>query len=134
MPLLSEPPCPKCGRPLPTRELWELAGYDRLGLLHDKSGIVCPQCGIRLKVIQLGVILSLLLPCLGVGALVALFGHALKAHGMDPKVVGTLMGIPTFMFWIRYGPCFARVREIKPDEQLVYPLSPNSWKNDYLDE
>jgi hypothetical protein len=38
------------------------------------------------------------------------------------------------MFWIQYGPCFARVREIKPNEDLVYPLSPNSWKNDYLDE
>ena len=133
MQLLNEPPCPRCKQLLPTRQLWDIAGYDRLGLLHDKSGIVCPQCGLQLKVIQWPVFLSFLLPALGVGALVGLFDHALKAIGANPKIVAVLLMIPIFFLWMEYGPSFARVRKTKPDEDLVYPLSSTSWKNDFLD-
>ena len=133
MQLLNEPPCPKCRQPLPTRQLWDIAGYDRFGLLRDKSGIVCPQCGLQLKVIQWPVFLSFLLPALGIVALVGLFDHALIAIGANPKIVAILLMIPLFFFRLEYGPCLARVRKAKPDEVLVYPLSSTSWKNDYLD-
>jgi hypothetical protein len=112
----SEPPCPKCNRPLPMRELWEFSGYDRLGLLRKKTGIICGHCGMHLKVIQWPVFLSLALPCL------------------NPKVVLPLSVIPALAFWLEYGPCFARVRAIKVNERLVYPLSAESWPNKYLDE
>jgi hypothetical protein len=133
MRLFSEPRCPQCGASLPTKQLWDLAGFDRLGLLREKSGIICPQCGSQLKVIQVGVFLAFFLPCLGVGVLVALFPHALEAIGMDLKVLGILLEIPVFMFWIEYGPCFARVRKVESGEHIVYPLSKNLWKNDYWD-
>jgi hypothetical protein len=96
------------------KQLWDLAGFDRLGLLREKSGIICPQCGIQLKVIQVGVFLAFFLPCLGVGALVALFAHALKALGIDLKVLGILFEIPVFMFWIEYGPASLASGKLRP--------------------
>jgi hypothetical protein len=116
------------------RELWEFAGYDRLGLLRDKSGIICPQCGTKLRVIQSGVCLSLILPAVGIGMLLALSSRTLRTSGIDPKVAGAISLIPVLMFWFRFGPCFARVRPVKSTETLVYPLSRQDWKDDFSDE
>jgi hypothetical protein len=112
------------------RELWEFAGYDRLGLLRAKSGIICPQCGTKLRVMQSGVCLSLIVPAAGIGALMALSSKALRANGIDPKVAIPVCMIPLLLFWLRFGPCFARVRPVKPNETLTYPLSRTNWKND----
>jgi hypothetical protein len=134
MAIFSEPICPHCGQPLPMRELWEFAGYDRLGLLREKSGIVCPQCGTKLRVIQSGVCLSFILPAVAIGTLLGLSSRALRASGVDPKVAIVILLVPLLMFWFRYGPCFARVRPVKSTETLVYPLSRQDWKSDFSDE
>jgi hypothetical protein len=132
MPLLNEPPCPHCGQQLPTRELWTLNIFDLngRGLFNGKVGIICPKCDEKLKIIQTGVYLALILPAMGAGLIVGLFGGILKDVGIAPKFIIIVVTVPVCGFWLRYGPCFARAEYVKPLEEIYYPLSPPAWNDD----
>lgn len=45
-------PCPLCSQPVPLEAVWDAAGKDRNGLLERPTGVVCPSCGARLRVVQ----------------------------------------------------------------------------------
>ena len=114
------------------RQLWELnrSKLGRNGTLSGKIGVICPKCGEKLKVNQIGVFLALILPCMGAGAVVAIFDGFLTGAGISPKFIGGLLMIPAVVFWYTYGPCFARVRAVGAQEEVKYPLSPSSWNDD----
>ena len=129
MPLLSEPRCPQCGFPLPTRQLWRVAGTNKLNLLTKKCGIVCPQCQVRLQVRQTYVLIfNLAIPV--VAAVVALFCIRLfpKLDKDGQTIVLLAMLTPVVIFQARFAPCFAQVALVSSDMALDYPLAPRPVK------
>jgi hypothetical protein len=126
MPLFSEPPCPQCGQTLPLRQLWAAADTDRNGALSRKCGIVCPQCGMRLRVFQTRVsIFRLCLLVLSIAVAVFLVQQIFPYRDKDARKILTLcVGLPLVFFLNQFAPCFARVGEIKDQDILEFPLSP----------
>lgn len=45
-------PCPRCFQPVPLEMVWRLTPTNRFGLLAYKTGVVCPSCGARLRIVQ----------------------------------------------------------------------------------
>src|ERR1700679_3684938 len=56
--LIHDSRCPQCGSGLPLKVLWEFSRTSTYGLvtgsgvLRGKIGIVCPNCGAKLSVVQ----------------------------------------------------------------------------------
>jgi hypothetical protein len=121
MQLIAFPLCPECGRSIPTDELWRAGNTSRLGLLIGRIGVVCPHCGVTLRVRQHYVLAS---------SLAGLFGPAIvlgllfKPHLADDERL--LIVIPVVvmgMTWnIRYSHRFAVLRRSQ-DTTLDYPLT-----------
>jgi hypothetical protein len=126
MPLFSEPPCPQCGQSLPLRQLWAVADTERSGALRGKCGIICPQCGSRLRIFQARAsffrIFSLVLSI----AVAFFLVQRILPHGArDARKILTLcVALPLIFFLDRFAPCFAQVRETKDQDTLEFPLSP----------
>jgi predicted RNA-binding Zn-ribbon protein involved in translation (DUF1610 family) len=122
--LISEPRCPQCGNSVPTRALWSASETDRFGMLRTRTGVVCSQCGIHLKVRQSRIAILNITLLLGAGALA---GYVV-AHGSnkDASVLLAVLIVGTAVaFQFRYSPCFAQL-EIASGvdaEKLSYPLS-----------
>jgi hypothetical protein len=45
-------PCPRCFQPVPLEMVWSLARKNRFGVLAYSTGVVCPSCGARLRIVQ----------------------------------------------------------------------------------
>jgi len=45
-------PCPACRRSVSLRLAWELTPKNRYGFLSYSTGIVCPSCGARLRIVE----------------------------------------------------------------------------------
>jgi hypothetical protein len=44
--------CPSCARPVSLRLAWEMTPKDRSGFLAYATGVVCPHCNARLRIVQ----------------------------------------------------------------------------------
>jgi len=107
------------------RQLWALAETDRTGALRQRCGIVCPQCGMRLRILQVGVTVYSIVTLLCVVAIASFLTRLIPLHDKDAQVFLTLLvTFPVVMVLLRFAPCFARVAEIKDQEELEFPLSP----------
>jgi hypothetical protein len=49
---LDPPRCPNCNSELDLKALWQAAPKNRGMVLSDRVGIVCPVCGVKLRVTQ----------------------------------------------------------------------------------
>jgi hypothetical protein len=144
MPLLKKPPCPKCGQQLPIDELWELHDFNQFRgyWLPTPLGVVCPGCGISLRLLQWPwyllsfvvtavflIILHVLLPdaVLHVSTL-----QDFNTHDTIAWLLVFLLSIGIFLCYVKYGPYLFRVRPTRPsDSEIEYPLSQDNWKGDF---
>jgi hypothetical protein len=45
-------PCPRCFQPVPLEMVWSLTPKNRFGFLAYSTGVVCPSCGAKLRIVQ----------------------------------------------------------------------------------
>src|SRR5277367_4867801 len=103
MPLINEPRCPRCASTVPMKALWQIVGTNRLGLLKEHCVIVCPHCGIRLRVLQARVILIQIASIIVASSLIGLASRYLKDQGAL-TVLMLVIFIPIIVFQVRYSP------------------------------
>jgi hypothetical protein len=128
MSLFDLPRCPNCNSEIDLKELWRIAPKTNRGsTIEGNVAIVCPVCGIKLRVLQGRAQLSGLL---GFGLLIALalIGGHLSSHTGSPLLTA-LIAAPFVIvaiagYWIqrRLIPRLLRVRLLEEGEQVVYPL------------
>lgn len=70
-----------CASTVSTKALWRIVGSDRLGLLKEHCGIICPQCGIHLRVLQSRVILIQIASIIVAGSLIVRMSVYLHDRG-----------------------------------------------------
>src|SRR5579859_5171906 len=134
MPFLHQSRCPKCDSGLPLKVLWEFSRtslyglVNRSGTLKGKIGIVCPNCGVKLRVVQTRIRVFLVLTWLVAYGVAWSVGEWMR-H--DHVVLSRIYGIPGvlvffFAVWLLQKyliPHLAQVRLAGADEQLGFPLS-----------
>lgn len=134
MPLFSESRCPRCDSGLPLRVLWEFSRSSsyglitKAGLLRGRIGVVCPNCGAKLRVVQTRIRLFVsLLWVAAVGGAWCIGEWIRHAH----VILNQTSGILGFFVLFSVGflvqqyciPRLAQVRLAAADEQLGFPLS-----------
>jgi hypothetical protein len=126
MPLISEPLCPQCGQPLPTRQLWRVAAKKSVSLLSIKCGIKCPLCQVRLRILQGRVVLfNFLILMVGVGFTIAYLMLATPLDRYKSKLTIVIILLPVVLLQMRFAPCFVRVAVVIGEDRLTYPLDPS---------
>jgi hypothetical protein len=129
MSLLDPPRCPQCNSDIALRDFWEVAPKQSRGsALSGSLGIVCPTCGVKLKVIQGRVHLSFALVLVVPFALALLVGRVIPLDsGTDSsKLMVICLGaiyIGGFFLQQRYIPRLLQVRFLKDGEVVEYPLA-----------
>jgi hypothetical protein len=128
MQLIPFPVCPECGRSIPTDELWRAGNTNRLGLLIGRIGVVCPHCGVALRVLQHYVLLSSLA---GILAPAIALGLILKPTSQDDaRLLFVIPAVVIALTWnLRYGHRFAVLKRSQ-DEGLDYPLTRETQARD----
>jgi uncharacterized protein (DUF983 family) len=143
MSLLDYPRCPQCQGEVPIQRLYKEAPTLRGGLLIGDgsefggvftigtTGIVCPTCGAKLRVLQTGVAMAAMstlmigMPIL-VGPFALLMAELAKTH--DSGWLVLLLLPPAALVVIlfnRLPPRFARLRLLGEGERAAFPLSEN---------
>jgi len=132
MPILQYSACPQCGGALPIRMLWDFSRSSsyglvgRFGTLIGRIGLTCPDCGMKLRVVQTRIRLFLLASFSVFLGLVAC-----SSTLMRPST------IPKFWQYLGLGVAYiallllqrtlishlAQVRPVLPGERLGFPLS-----------
>jgi len=128
MPVPDDPRCPRCQGAVSLRELWKEAPKVRGVFLEGKVGIVCPSCGVKLRVLQYRVVLATLGLFAIFAAICAVFGDFERAHHIKPAegvqilFIVSLVGGMFFLQW-RYAYRFAAIRSLRDGEKASFPLS-----------
>jgi hypothetical protein len=127
--LSEDPQCPKCRTSLQVEvcALFRAIGTDRIGRLRQPGGIICPICGVKLRIDQPRIVRInvLVLGCFGGAA--ALAGaiarhNGIAARGASGLIVGSLF-IAMFELLRRwYTPRLARPTIVDTDHPLYFPL------------
>jgi DNA-directed RNA polymerase subunit RPC12/RpoP len=134
MPLLRDTRCPQCDSGLPLKVLWEFSrssSYDlvrKSGVLRGRIGIVCPNCGAKLRIVQtrIRVFLFLLWAIAFGGAWFVgeWMRHAHVVLNRMSQVLGLVVLGTAIVLLQKYCiPHLAQVRLAGADEQLGFPLS-----------
>jgi len=125
MSLLDPPRCPNCNAEIDLKPLWEAAPKTNRGSrFAGKIGVVCPTCGIKLRV------LDSLLGITSVGLFIlmvitaAVVGRVSRFHGNDRLVfVGFLvLGVAGFIFFQKSIPRLLTLRLFEDGEKAGFPL------------
>ena len=125
MSLLNSPRCPNCNSEINLKELWRFAPKSGRGSgLAGKVGVVCPVCGIKLRVLDghmrlLSVGLFALMVC---GA--AIVGLTSRSFGNDrPILVGFVaLYAVGFIVFQKSIPRLLRLRVFEEGEKASFPL------------
>jgi DNA-directed RNA polymerase subunit RPC12/RpoP len=123
MPILSEPRCPICGATVSLLPLWRAAAKDEDGLLEKKTGITCPFCSQKLRVLQ-GRGNAALMAVMGLMLVVIIAAE--RPYNLFPPNVsfGLILLLIFVMAFVvrRIAPFLATLRVAKEGEDLDYPL------------
>jgi hypothetical protein len=134
MPLLHESRCPKCDSGLPLKVLWEFSRsslyglVNRSGTLKGQIGIVCPNCGVKLRIVQTRIRAFLFLIWLVAYGVAWSVGEWIR-HDHFPLsrnygILGLVVLFSTIWLLQKYLiPHLAQARLAGADEQLGFPLS-----------
>jgi hypothetical protein len=129
MSLLDPPRCPNCNSEVALKELWDAAPKSQGGsLIVRPVGLACPTCGVKLKVLQRRLLLSLAVSYIVPFAIVvpAVF-MAQWDNDRERRLVslGLLMiaYFGAFRILQRLIPRLLRVRLLKDNEKVVFPLA-----------
>jgi len=134
MPNLHESRCPNCDSGLPLKVLWEFSRSSLYGLvnksgtLKGKIGIVCPNCGVKLRVVQTRIRVFLVLIWLAAYGVAWSAGKLLRHEHFALSRTYVIAALLVFFFaiWLLQKyliPHLAQVRLAGADEQLGFPLS-----------
>jgi hypothetical protein len=125
MSLLELPRCPNCNSEVDLKELWRAAPKSGRGSqLAGKIGVVCPVCGIKLRVLDgrariLSVGLFIVMVCSA-----AAVGKMSKSYGNDRTVL-VVFGILCIAGYIFFQKSFSRLlqlRILEEGETAGFPL------------
>jgi hypothetical protein len=129
MSLLDPPRCPQCDSTIDLKELWHCAPKTNRGSqFAGHVGIVCPVCGVKLRVTQGRVQLSAFVPFLFLIALCFLASRfvPLNAGTVQAKVTWALIFaiyVASFVIQSRSIPKLLALRYVREGEQVGYPLA-----------
>jgi hypothetical protein len=126
--------CPQCSSGLPLKVLWEFSRSSayglvtRSGILRGNIGILCPNCGVKLRIVQTRIKVFVFVIWVATALGVALTGAYVRHAHVNVNqqyqvwsVVALLCAIGLFQ---RYAVVrLAQVRLAEPGEQLGFPLS-----------
>jgi hypothetical protein len=126
--------CPQCDSGLPLKVLWEFSRSSSYGLvtrsgtLRGRIGIVCPNCGAKLRVVQTRVRVFLFLIWVvafgGAWSAGEWMRHAQIVLNQKFEVLGLVAFMSAIFILQKYCiPHLAQVRLAGPSEQLGFPLS-----------
>ena len=134
MPNLPYVCCPQCSGALPIKVLWEFSRHSRFdlvgryGTLTGRIGVGCPNCGIRLRIVQTRIRIFLVTSSAVFLAAVAYLLRAMQAHHSFlnewPQFIG--IALVSYVLVLLQGaliPHLTQVRPARPDERLGFPLS-----------
>jgi hypothetical protein len=126
--MLDPPHCPNCQSVIDLTELWRAAPKSNRGsLLAGNVGIVCPVCGVKLRVLQGRVQVSGFLPyvvALSLGLLATSFFPP-RDGSLKPKAAWVCVFaifVVSFILQIRLIPRLFTLRYVQDGEQVGYPL------------
>jgi len=127
MSLLDPPRCPNCNSEVDLKALWQAAPKNRGMVLSDRVGIVCPACGVKLRVtqgrVQVSTILVFVVPfalSLLVNRIVPL-GSGMPSAKIAWIILATIY-IGGFILQGRLSPRLLRLRFVAKGEEVDYPL------------
>jgi hypothetical protein len=130
MAILDPPRCPNCNSEIALKELWEAAPKNRGGVAIIRPvGLACPTCGMKLRVLQSrllwGLALAYVVP---IAMVVPLFGHmppllTYEARRLVLAAVVVVLTFGAFRLLKHLIPRLLRVRILKPEEKVVFPLA-----------
>jgi hypothetical protein len=129
MSLLDPPRCPQCNSDIALRDFWEVAPKQSRGTgLSGALGIVCPTCGVKLRVLQGRAQLSYVLVFGLPFALLFLVGQAVPLNSGTPpaKIALFCLGAIYFGGFIlqqHYFPRLLQLRYLRDGEFVDYPLA-----------
>jgi hypothetical protein len=128
MGLLDPPRCPQCNCEIAMEEFWRVAPKQSKGnFLSGSAGIVCPVCGVKLRVLQGRVVASW---ALALGAPLIVFAILDSLSPVDHDSVSgkirliaflAILGGSFVLQW-RWTPRLLRLRFVNDGETVEYPL------------
>ena len=126
-----DPSCPRCQGAVPLGRLYAETPTNRLGLLAgdgfsiNSTGIICPTCGCKLRVLQWWVLLASVLGVLALGVVgffaVTPFLTERNARWLVVPLI-IVFGVAAIVVQ-RYARRFARLQIVEDDTGVVFPLS-----------
>jgi hypothetical protein len=125
MSLFDTPRCPQCNSEIELKELWRLAPKSGRGsALTGKIGVVCPVCGIKLRVLDgrirfKSVGLFILMICSA-----AVVGKLTRSYGNERAVVVGFVALYVvgFLFFQKSIPRLLQLRFFEEGEKAGFPL------------
>ena len=125
MSLFDPPRCPNCSSVIDLKELWRAAPKTSRGSrLEGKIGVVCPMCGIKLRVLdnRIGIISVALFILMVVG--MASLLQLSKSRTDDGPILFVLgiLCIPGFIYFQKSIPKLLRLRLLEEGEKASFPL------------
>lgn len=125
MSLFDSPRCPNCNSEIDLKDVWRLAPkMVRGSRLAGKIGVVCPVCGIKLRVLDgrmamtsVGLFILMLLSA-------GLVGKLSRSLGNDrPLIVGfAVLCVAGFILFQMSIPWLLRLRVFEEGEKAAFPL------------
>ena len=128
MSLIPQPCCPRCGSPLPVvKAWWHSKGATTQGLyLAEKTGVICPDCGERLVLLQGRAVMAGILGFISMGATMVGLLWLVAPPRTASLEIAALAGAPLLLACIwqfRVVPRFCQLRPEVHGERVNYPLS-----------
>jgi len=113
---------------VPLRELWKKAPKDKGLFLQGTNGIKCPGCGVKLRVLQMRVVIAtslLFAIAMGVAAYIGDYDRAHNIHQSEASgllISGAAMSVLFYFQW-RFAYRFASVRILRDGVGASFPLT-----------
>jgi hypothetical protein len=122
MPFDHSPCCPMCNTPISLRLVWNIAPLNRFGLLEQSTGVVCPTCSTKLRIVQghSGLMIAALWSLFLVGA--ALAGQSAPPTRSLVLLFVFSLFIATAVFSGRIARRFARLRPREGTDTVDFPI------------
>ena len=111
-----------CNTPISLRLVWDITPLNRFGLLAQSTGVVCPICSIKLRIIQgrSGLVIAALWSLFLVGA--ALAGKSTPPTRSLVLLFVLAILIATAVFAARIARHFARLRPREETDTVDFPI------------
>ena len=128
MSLFDPPRCPQCNSQIALRDFWEVAPRQSRGTsLSGALGIVCPTCGVKLRVLQGRAQLSYVLVFGLPFTLVFLVDDAIPLNSDTPSAKIAILFLAAiyiggFILQQHYFPSLLQLRNVRDGEVVDYPL------------